>query len=90
VQVIMEGERGERRPVAVLKKPRPSGPRVTVDIEREAFGIGSVFLLYRTGGGDLVLAASADRQVVETIQRQLGSASDSYRIASVPVLAGER
>jgi hypothetical protein len=37
-----------------------------------------------------VLAASADRQVVETIQRQLGSASDSYRIASVPVLAGER
>lgn len=84
--VEFEGGRGDRRPVSAKPRAPRSGIKVRIPVEPDVFRAGSVFLLYRRGNGDLVLGASARRDVLETMRARLGNMAHSYEIASVPVV----
>jgi len=84
--VEFEGSRGERRPVSARPRAPRSGIKVRVPVEPEVFDAGSVFLLFRRGDGDMVLGASARRDVLESLRRKLGDSAAAYEIAAVPVV----
>ena len=84
--VDFEGLRGARRPISARPRAPRSGIKVRVPVDAEVFEGGSVFLLYRRGNGDLVLGASAKRDVLESMRARLGQMAQAYEIASVPVV----
>jgi hypothetical protein len=84
--VVCEGGPLSGRPVRALLAPPRTGARVRIAVEASAARTGNrVFILYKTGYGDLVLAASADRAPLETIRARLGRAAPQYAIESIPV-----
>lgn len=84
--VDFEGLRGERRPISARPRAPRSGIKVRIPVDAEVFHGGSVFLLYRRGNGDLVLGASAKRDVLESMRAKLGRMAQAYEIAAVPVV----
>jgi hypothetical protein len=84
--VDFEGARGERRPVSARPRAPRSGIKVRIPVEPDVLQAGSVFLLFRRGYGDLVLGASARRDVLEIVRARLGTRAEAYEIAAVPVL----
>jgi hypothetical protein len=73
-------ESGECR--ARQRAPR-RGSRVKVSVEKEALRLGSVFLLCRKGRGDLIVAASAYADRLESIRTRLGK---DYLVLQAPVV----
>ena len=80
-----EGSRGARRPVSARAKAPRSGIKVRVAVEVEAIAAARVFLLYRRGDGDMVIGASARKDVLEAVRTRLGNA-EAYEITAIPVL----
>ncbi|MGZ6141752.1 MAG: hypothetical protein ACXWLM_00345 [Myxococcales bacterium] len=85
LQLRFSRENGQSLPVAASRKQRGAGARVTLEVEPEALHAGSVFVLYRAGGAEVVVAGSVHRARVEAALQGLGEAGAAYRIAIVPV-----
>ena len=88
LQIRFDDQAAERHPVAASAKRRGSGPRVTVEVEREAVVAKSIFVLYRIGAAGVVIAGSAYRERVETALANLGKAGAAYRIVRIPLEDG--
>lgn len=88
LQIRFDEEGAERQPVAASARRRGSGPRVTVEVEREATVAKSIFVLYRVGSAGVVIAGSAYRERVETALARLGNAGAAYRIVRIPLEEG--
>ncbi len=85
LQLRFAREEGQSRPVAASRKQRGAGARVTLPVEPEALHAPSVYVLYRSGAPEVVVAGSVHRDRVEAALRALGEAGAAYRIASIPV-----
>jgi hypothetical protein len=85
VQIRFEGEAAGSRPVAASTKRTGTGPRVTVEVEREAILARSIFVVYRMGASCMVIAGSVRRERVESALAGLGNAAAAYRIVNIPV-----
>jgi hypothetical protein len=83
--VLFEGARGARRPISARSRAPRRGIKVRVAVEQEAIAAASVFLLFRRGHGDMVIGASAKKDVLEALRSRLGQA-EAYEIAAVPVV----
>jgi hypothetical protein len=84
--VVFEGSRGDRRPVSARPRAPRSGIKVRVAVEAEAIRSLQIFLLFRRGDGDMVIGASASRELLEGMRARLGRSADAYEIAAVPVV----
>lgn len=84
--VLFEGTRGDRRPVSARPRAPRSGIKVRVLVEQEALHDQRVFLLYRRGDADMVIGASARREILEELRNKLGRSAASYEISEIPVL----
>jgi len=83
--VLFEGSRGARRPVSARARAPRRGIKVRVLVEHEAIAAARVYLLHRRGDGDMVIGASAKKDVLEAMRTQLGNAG-AYEITAIPVL----
>jgi hypothetical protein len=77
---------GERRPIALSRRKSTRGQRVIIEVEEAAIEARSAFVLYRSDVGDMVLAASANRESIEAARQRLGAAASKYEIADVPLI----
>jgi hypothetical protein len=84
--VLFEGARGERRPVSARPRAPRSGIKVRVAVEKAAIESARVFLLFRRGDGDMVIGASATKELLEAMREKLGRSAGAYEIAAVPVV----
>lgn len=84
--VLFEGSRGDRRPVSARPRAPRSGIKVRVAVEQAAIVAAQVFLLFRRGDGDMVIGASASRDLLEAARTRLGRSAHAYEIAAVPVV----
>jgi len=82
--VWFAGEGEAVRPIALTRKPRKLGARVTVRLEPESLSLGAAYLLHRTGT-DIVLMASLREPQAEAARRALGEAKQSYQVVRVDV-----
>lgn len=84
--VRFEGPRGSRKPVAAAPRAPRTGIKVRVSVEPVALERKTVYLLYRRGDGDMLLAASAHREVAEGVLGRIDPTGRDYLIEAVPVL----
>ena len=88
VFIVCEGEPGASRPkLASLLAPR-WGPRVRIVVDPLTAEGSTLFVLHRTGHGDLVVLAGNSPAPLEEARQRLGHAADAYTIAQVPVVKG--
>jgi DNA-binding NarL/FixJ family response regulator len=87
VQVLFEAGGLGPRPIAASRKLALAGRRVTVEVPKEALSAPTLFLLVRSGSGDVVLAASSRSEPVEEARCRLGNAASAYNVVGVPVVA---
>jgi hypothetical protein len=88
VQISFEEGPAGSRPVAASTKRRGTGPRVTVEVEREVIAAWWIFVLYRMGAACVVIAGSVYQERIEAALANLGTASAAYRIVRIPVEDG--
>jgi hypothetical protein len=86
VQVHFSGAGPARKPVAISRRHKVTGHRILVEIHPEMSKDDSLFVLFRVGSIELILAASNDREQLKAIRQRLGTVARHYDIAKVPVL----
>ena len=82
--IVCEGGWSTGRPTRAVLRSKP-GACIRVLAEAEVEEGSELFILYKAGQGDLVLAASIRREVVERLRERLGKVGTSYEIAPLPV-----